>query len=109
LGAPPFDRGPYYLLRNVTNPAHWLDVHLVGARSNRPGLGSWIEIDACGGRQVRYHNGGVSYFSQSIVDPHFGLDDCAVVSTLRVRWPSGESSERHEIAADRTLAAREGE
>jgi hypothetical protein len=84
-GAPPFDRGPYRLLHNVSPPRHWFEVDLHGTKSNRQGLGARLELEACGRRQVRYHNGAASYFSQSGVGPHFGLGDCSTVSLLRVR------------------------
>jgi len=107
-GAPPFDRGPYYLLRNATSGGHWLTVELQGVRSNRPGLGTRLELIACGRRQLRYHNGGTSYFSQSIVPPHFGLGSCAAADMLRIVWPSGVVQELEEVAVDRVLHVREG-
>lgn len=106
-GAPPFDRGPYRLLRNATNGGHWLDVELEGIRSNRPGLGARVELDACGAHQMRYHNGGASYFSQSVVPPHFGLGRCNVVNLLRVTWPSGTVQELHDVGTDQRLHVRE--
>lgn len=107
-GAPPFDRGPTYLLRNETAPAHWLELHLEGVRSNRLGLGAWLVLDACGARQVRYHNGMTSYFSQSVVDPHFGLGRCDRVRSLTIEWPSGARDELRDVAVDRILIVREG-
>ena len=92
-GAPPFDRGPYYLLRNVGPSRHWLAVELEGTRSNRLGLGSLITVETCGVPQTRYHNGGSSYFSQSVVRPLFGLGGCIAPAVLRVRWPSGVTTD----------------
>lgn len=108
-GAPPFDRGPYYLLRNESAAGHWLALDLEGTRSNRPGLGTWVELEACGVRRVRYHNGAASYFSQSIVMPHVGLGSCAVATRVRLRWPSGVVEELRDVAADRVLHVREGD
>jgi hypothetical protein len=106
-GAPPFDRGPYYLLHNVGSGGHWLGVALQGARSNRAALGARVEISGCGTRQVRYHNGGASYFSQSIVPPHFGLGRCERLRMLRVIWPSGATQDLEDVAVDRVLHVRE--
>jgi hypothetical protein len=107
-GAPPFDRGPAYLLHNESPPAHWLEVHLEGVRSNRLGLGAWLELDACGVRQVRYHDGMTSYFSQSVVDPHFGLGRCDHADSLTIEWPSGARDLVRNVAVDRILRVREG-
>jgi hypothetical protein len=107
-GAPPFDRGPTYLLRNESPVAHWLEIHLEGVQSNRPGLGTWLEFDACGRRQVRYDNGMTSYFSQSAVDPHIGLGECDRVQSLVVEWPSGARDTLRDVTVDRILHVREG-
>jgi len=106
-GAPPFNRGRYALLRNVSPERHWLEIDLVGSASNRPGLGAWIEIVACGRKQVRHHDGGRSDLSQSIVRPHFGLGDCASVEALTVRWPSGAVSEQGDVEVDRVVEVHE--
>jgi hypothetical protein len=106
-GAPPFDQGPYRLLRNESAPMHWLDVALHGVGSNRQGLGARIDIEACGGRQMRVHNGGANYFSQSAIAPHFGLGDCPVVTEMRVRWPSGLVQILRDVAVDQVLHVRE--
>jgi hypothetical protein len=106
-GAPPFDRGPHRLLRNVSGKKHWLDVVLEGVVSNRQGLGAWIDIVACGGRQMRVHNGGSNFYSQSATPPHFGLGDCAGVDEIRVRWPSGATQSIGHVPADQVLHVRE--
>jgi hypothetical protein len=67
--------------------AHWLEVELVGTRSNRPGLGSWIDTEVEGHRQSRYYAGGGLY-SQSLVPEHFGLGRAERLS-VKVTWPSG--------------------
>jgi hypothetical protein len=106
-GMPPFNRGPYLLLQNATPPRHWLEVELVGSASNRLGLGAWIEIEACGRRQIRLHDGGRSDLSQSVARPHFGLGDCSRVDGVHVRWPSGRETDLGETTVDRVVAIPE--
>ena len=106
-GMPPFNRGPYLLLRNETEPRHWLEVDLVGTASNRLGLGAWVEIEACGRRQVRLHDGGRSDLSQSVARPHFGLGDCTQAGRIHVRWPSGRETELDDTSVDRVVAITE--
>jgi hypothetical protein len=106
-GAPPFDRGPHRLLRNVSAPHHWLDVVLEGVVSNRQGLGARVDIEACGGRQMRVHNGGSNFYSQSATPPHFGLGDCPRVERVHVRWPSGAEQAIADVPADQVLHVRE--
>ncbi len=106
-GAPPFNRGPYILLKNKSERRHWLEVDLVGVASNRLGLGAWVELDACGRKQVRHHDGGRSDLSQSLVPLFFGLGDCDDVDRLVVKWPSGAESEELDVAVDGTHRVNE--
>lgn len=108
-GAPPFDRGPYRLLRNTTTAGHWLALELRGRESNRGGLGAWISVEACGEQRTRYHNGDASYFSQSVTPPYFGLGTCTTVDAIEVRWPSGKVQRIAGGAVDRFVAIEEND
>ena len=109
LGIRPFQAGPYQLLHNESPAAHWIDVQLIGESSNRGGLGTWVEVDACGRTRTRYHDGHRGPFSQSALPIHFGLGSCAKVDSIRLRWPSGTKQavegpkvdQRHEIRETR--------
>jgi hypothetical protein len=105
-GTPPLARGSHRLFRNTAPEAHWLEIRLVGQQSNVPGLGAWVEVEAGGGRQIRYNSGG-SLYSQSLLPLHFGLGT-APRARLTVRWPSG-LVEALEVAADQRLRLVEGE
>ncbi|MBM4242631.1 MAG: CRTAC1 family protein [Deltaproteobacteria bacterium] len=106
-GAPPFDQGPYRLLRNVGATGHWLALTLRGRSSNRDGLGATVVVEACGERRTRYQNGGTSYFSQSITPLHFGLGPCEVIDSIEIRWPSGTKQNLHDIPADQHVQVEE--
>jgi len=98
--------GPLVLLRNTGDAGHWLEVELVGRRSNRPGLGAWVEATAGGRRQVRFHTGG-SLYSQSLLPEHFGLG-AATEARVTVAWPSG-IVQSVDTPADRRLKVVEAE
>lgn len=106
-GAPPFDRGPYHLLRNESTAGHWLALELRGAGANRPALGAWVDLEACGERRTRHHDGGRSPFSQSLLPVHFGLGACEEVDVLTVHWPSGRVTRLTDLAVDRTIVVEE--
>jgi hypothetical protein len=96
------------LLRNESPAAgHWLAVRLVGARSNRDGLGARITVSAGGRRQVWDVGGGGSYLSQSDLRAHFGLG-AAAVAGLEVKWPSGALDRLDSVVADRVVVIEEG-
>jgi hypothetical protein len=99
---------PPVLLRNDGgNRNHWLGVRLVGARSNRDGVGARVTVSSGGARQTKYLLGGTSYCSAS--DPRllFGLGAAQKVDELEVRWPSGQVSTLRQLSADRYVTVRE--
>jgi hypothetical protein len=98
-------RGRHRLLRNVAPPARWLVLDLVGTRSNRPGLGAWVDVEADGRRQVRYHTGGALY-GQDLVPVHVGVGTAAR-ARVTIRWPSG-TVDVIETESDRRLRVVEG-
>ena len=65
---------PGTLLQNVTaNTGHWIEIKLVGTKSNRDGIGARIEIVAAGKRQTAERVAGSGYLSQNDGRLHFGL------------------------------------
>jgi hypothetical protein len=51
---------------------------------------------------------GGSYFSQSDLRLHFGLDQAKTVDVLEVRWPSGQVDTFKDLATDRLYLVEEG-
>ncbi len=80
------------LLRNEGgNRNHWLELRLLGVRSNRDGIGARVKVTASGVSQVDEVMGGTSY--QAAHDPrlHFGLGASGRVDSIDVRWPSRQA------------------
>ena len=82
-------QGVVILRNDGGNTAHWLEVELVGNRSNRDGLGARVWISDDRGQHLREIHGGVGYQSSSAYRAHFGLGQSESISSLRVRWPNG--------------------
>ena len=82
---------------------HWLMVRLVGAASNRNGIGARVTAHLPGKEIVRELYSGQSYLSQNELRLHFGLGANAVVPKLEVRWPSGCTSTLENLPVDRVL------
>lgn len=82
------------LLRNDQRlNRHWLRVKLVGTRSNRDGIGSWVEVHE-GNRILRRQVMPTrSYLSQVELPVTFGLGDVAEVHKIVVRWSDGTVQE----------------
>ena len=89
------------------NRNHWLEVRLIGTRSNRDGIGAKVKIVANGALQTDEAKGGTSY--QAAHDPrlHFGLGKATRISLLNVSWPSGAVTKLADVAADQCITVKE--
>ncbi len=97
------------LLRNEGNPTnHWLQIFLIGVRSNRDGVGAKVKVAADGVIRYDERKGGMSY--QSAQDPrlHFGLGPQSHVDWIEVRWPSGAVDRAENISSNQVVTIREG-
>jgi hypothetical protein len=103
--------GPVALLHNRTNTANnWVRLELIGdgRKSNRNAVGARVEVEAAGGRQVRFLNGGGSYLSASERRLLVGLGSATVADRVTVRWPSGREQVFHGLEGRRWWRLREG-
>jgi hypothetical protein len=90
--------------RNVTAGAgHWLDLKLVGARSNRDAIGAEVHI----GNQWNEMTSSVGYASSALAPVHFGLGAQASAPDLEITWPSGIVQRLRDVKADQVLTVRE--
>ena len=101
-----YDQRPV-LLRNSGNDRGWLQVRLVGTRSNRDGIGARLSLTAGGRRQVREIQSGTSFLSQNSLTAHFGLGQAGLIDELKVRWPSGVTQTLTDLAPNRTITVHE--
>jgi hypothetical protein len=104
------NRGDYpQLLRNDGgNRNHWLEVSLIGTRSNRDGVGASLKLMAGGLVRVEQRKGGMSYMSAHDPRVHFGLGSTTKVDMLEIRWPSGVVTKVENLAADQIITVQEG-
>jgi hypothetical protein len=102
-------QAPQLLRNDGGNANHWLEILLIGTKSNRDGVGARVRVTA--GDLVLYdqRKGGMSY--QSAKDPrlHFGLGSHSKIDAIEIRWPSGNVTKLAGIASDRIIAVKEGE
>ena len=98
---------PQLLRNNGRNANHWLEILLIGTKSNRDAVGARVKLRA--GDLVLYdqRKGGMSY--QSAQDPrlHFGLGAQTKIDLLEVIWPSGTTSKLANLKADQIIAIKE--
>src|SRR5262249_29708071 len=99
------------LLKNVAGlQRNWLEVELVGTKSNRDAVGARVTIYTNGAQQSREVISGDSYGSQSSGRLHFGLNHNHQVDKLFVRWPcSGILQTFVNLPANRIVEITEGD
>ena len=99
---------PGVLLRNVTAPlGHWLEVRLIGTKSNRDGIGAVVEVSAGGAQQRSERVAGSGYLSQDDWRLHFGLGANTKADKVTIAWPSGKRQSIENVAANQVLTIRE--
>src|SRR6266566_3805747 len=97
------------LLRNDGgNANHWLEVLLIGTKSNRDGIGSSLKLTSEGVAHVEQSKGGMSYMSASDPRIHFGLGKRAKIESLEITWPGGRVDKLTNVPVDRIIAVKEG-
>jgi hypothetical protein len=107
------DRFHIVLYHNPGADGHWINVRLVGRRSNRSAIGARIHVVVGQGdarRDIyRWVNSGGS-FGANPLRQHIGLGNASQIETLEVYWPtSDERQEWHDLAADRWIEITESE
>ncbi len=89
---------PAQLYRNDGgHTGSWLQVRLIGSRSNRDGLGTRVRIYTGDRIELAEARSSSSYLSQNDSRLHFGLGAAAIVDSLVVQWPSGHVDRIHTI------------
>ena len=101
-------QAPQLLRNDGGNSNHWLEILLIGTKSNRDGVGARVKVSA--GDLVLYdqRKGGMSY--QSAQDPrlHFGLGQNSRIEAVEITWPSGIVTKRSNLKSDQIVAVKEG-
>jgi hypothetical protein len=101
------NHGPAYLYRNDGgNRNNWLRVRLVGAKSNRDGIGAVVRVTSPSGKQWQMIRSGSSYCSASELPLTFGLAKDAAAA-VEVDWPSGAKSRLPNVKVNQLLTLTE--
>jgi len=101
-------RQPAQLLRGNAGVNHWLQVKLIGVRSNRDAVGARLRVRTTRGWQTRSVTAGSAYLSGQSLVQHFGLGDSTGAEELEVTWPSGLRQTWVNLPADRRVVGVEG-
>lgn len=101
-------QAPQLFRQDGGNNNHWLEIFLIGTKSNRDGVGARVKVVA--GDLILYEQrkGGMSY--QSAQDPrlHFGLGKRQRIDAIEIQWPGGTVTKLGPVPSDQIIAVKEG-
>ena len=103
------DEAPTLLRNDLDYRNHFVSILLRGTTSNRDAIGSRLEVEAGGRRQIWTVRCGGSFLSHHDMRAFFGLGDLDTIDVLRVIWPTGAEQEWKEVPADLFLEITEGD
>jgi VCBS repeat protein/PPIC-type peptidyl-prolyl cis-trans isomerase-like protein/ASPIC/UnbV protein len=86
-GAVPADRHPLRLFENPGNRNDWINVRLVGVKSNRAAIGARVALTV-GGREIHRTVSSGGSFGANPMEMHIGLGPAARIEKLDVWWPA---------------------
>ncbi len=99
---------PSLLQFRNSNGNHWINLKLVGTKSNRSAIGARVRCTAGSLSQIDEVRSGGSYLSQSDLRLHFGLRDHPVADLLEIFWPSGTVDRLRKVPANQFVRIEEG-
>jgi hypothetical protein len=88
-------------------PKNWIQLHLVGTRSNRDAIGARVEFEIDGQKISRQIRGGKSYLSAHDLRLTIGVNTSAEIRQLTIYWPSGSVTTLDALEVNRSYTVRE--
>ena len=97
------------LLQNVVgNRNNWIQIQVVGEKSNRSGIGAKIKVVTGAHVQYREVQSGGSYLSFHDLRAHFGVGKAEQIDLLEIRWLNGHTDRGTHLPVNRRFIAVEG-
>jgi enediyne biosynthesis protein E4 len=99
---------PQILRNDGGNANNWLEVMLVGTKSNRDGRGAALKLTTEGFTEYRQAEGGMSYMSAHDPRIAFGLGHRKSIESLEITWPSGIVDKLANVPINQIITVKEG-
>jgi len=113
-GAVPSDKHTMRVFQGHVNTNGWINVRLIGVKSNRAAIGAEIKVtvaDSAGALRTIYRTvGDTSSFGSNPMEQHIGLGPDAHIASLEVWWPASNTRQKFkDVARDQFLSIKEFE
>ena len=99
---------PDLLQNGVGNRNNWIQIQVVGQKSNRSGIGAKIKVVTGTHVQYREVQSGGSYLSFHDLRAHFGVGQAEQIDLLEIRWLNGHTDRGTHLPVNRKFLAVEG-
>jgi ASPIC and UnbV/FG-GAP-like repeat len=97
-GATPGDSHPVRLFENPGHGNDWINLRLVGVKTNRAAIGARIKLtienEGRGTRSIYRSVGSGGSFGASPLEQHIGLGRSARIVELEIWWPASNTRQR---------------
>jgi len=93
---------------NPGNSNRWIDIKLIGEKTNRAAIGARLKVVLPDGRQIhRVVNTGTS-FGGSSLQQHIGLGQANRIKTLEIYWPTSQSTQTfRDVKPNQAISIKE--
>ena len=96
------------LLRNeYGNLNNWIQIDVVGTKSNKSGIGTRIKLIIGDSKQYQEVQSGGSYLSFNDLRAHFGVGNAKKIDLIEIHWPSGHVDQYENLAVNYRFVATE--
>ena len=101
--------GPLRLFLNRFPKTNWIQLSLVGQKSNSHGIGARITATFGGEKVQREMQSQNCFLGQSPAVIHIGMGEATTIDQLTIQWPSGETQSFSDVATNMHYAAQEAD
>jgi hypothetical protein len=98
---------PVLYQNRIGRANNFLELKLVGTRSNHDAIGARVILHVGDKQQIREVNCGNGYAAQSSLRVHFGLGKAEHADRVEIRWPSGIQQVLESVPVNQILVVRE--
>jgi hypothetical protein len=103
----PIEGHPLLLENRTTSSYSWIAFKLEGRGCNRDAIGTKVEVEQCGKKQMDTIRNGGSYISRNDPRVHFGLGSCDTVDRVVIIWPCGKIQMLKNLRVNQYLSVQE--
>ena len=99
---------PIAVLRNDSRAGNWLQLDLIGVRSERDAIGAKVTVHCKGESWTSWVVSGDGYMCTNQAGLHFGIGEHQRIERVEIQWPSGEQQVLDSLSANQRVLIVEG-